>query len=87
MPVAPPFPRPATIQVFGKNEDETWKNLGADIPQGVVLDQEGFRFTKEGFREILDMVDEGISHYTAIRDSCGVGQSRPRRSWDKKLGN
>ena len=76
MPVAPPFSRPATVQVFGKNEDGTLKKLGADIPQGVVIDRRKFRFYKEGFIQLLERVAEGISHYTAIYDSCEVSRDR-----------
>ena len=76
MPVAPPFSRPATVQVFGKNEDGTLKKLGADIPRGVVIDRKKFRFYKEGFIQLLERVAEGISHYTAIHDSCEVSKDR-----------
>ena len=76
MPVAPPFSRPATVQVFGKNEDGTLKKLGADIPRGVVIDRRNFRFYKEGFIQLLERVDEGILHYTEIHDSCEVSHER-----------
>lgn len=76
MPVAPPFSSPATVQVFGKNEDGTLKKLGADIPRGVVIDRKKFRFYKEGFIQLLERVAEGISHYSEIHDSCKVSQER-----------
>ena len=76
MPVAPSFSRPATVQVFGKNEDESWEKLGADIPRGVEIDRRKFRFYKEGFIQLLERVSEGISHYRAIHDSCEVIQDR-----------
>ena len=79
MPVAPPLPRPATVQVFGKNEDGTLAKLGADIPQGVVVDQNGFRFTAEGFNEVLERVAEGVTHYTALRDSYDSSHARFER--------
>lgn len=79
MPVATPFPTPATVQVFGKNEGGTLKQLGADIPEGVVIDRNCFRFTVEGFRQLMERVDRGIVHYTAIRDSGDVNETRRNR--------
>ena len=79
MPVAPPLPRPATVQVFGKNEDGTLAKLGRDIPQGVVVDQDGFRFTAEGFNEILERVAEGVRHYISLRDSYDSNHARFER--------
>ena len=76
MPVAPPFPRPATVRVFGKNEDGTLHQLGEDIARGVVIDNELFRFTVEGFKEILNRVGEGIRHYAALIEAPGT---KPRR--------
>ena len=79
MPVAPPLPRPATVQVFGKNEDGTLEKLGGDISQGVVIDQDGFRFTADGFSEILERVAEGVTHYTVIRASFDSNHPRFER--------
>ena len=76
LPVAPPLPRPATVQVFGKNEDQTLEKLGADILKGVVIDREGFRFTVEGFRGLLERVDRGIKHYTELRESYDNSHAR-----------
>ena len=76
MPVAPPLPRPATVQIFGRNEDGTLIKLGEDIHGGVVIDKEGFRFTVEGFREILERVNDAIAHYTEQRASLVEGASR-----------
>ena len=76
MPVAPPLPRPATVQVFGRNEDETLAKLGEDIQGGVVVDREGFRFTVEGFHNILKRVSDAVRHYTAERESLAVSAPR-----------
>ena len=79
MPVAPPLPIPATVRVFGKNEDKTLIQLGPDIPRGVVIDGEVFRFTVDGFKDILERVDEGIRHYTQLRDSYDRNHPRFNR--------
>ena len=79
MPVAPPLPRPATVQVFGKKEDGTLARLGTDIPRGVVVDQGGFRFTAEGFKEVLERVAEGVRHYTVLRESYDSSHARFQR--------
>ena len=76
LPVAPPLPRPATVQAFGKNEDQTLKKLGADIPKGVVIDRDRFRFTGEGFNELLGRVVVGIEHYSELRESLSEGHAR-----------
>ena len=76
MPVAPPLPRRATVQVFGKNGDGTLARLGEDIAQGAFVDQDGFRFTAEGFNEVLERVAEGVRHYTTLRES--YNSSHPR---------
>ena len=76
MPVAPPLSRPAAVRVFCKMEDNTLEQLGEDIPEGVVIDKERFRFTVNGFEQLLERVDRGIEHYTALRD--GYGESHPR---------
>ena len=82
MPVAPPLPTPATIQVFGKKKNGTLKQLGADIPRGVVIDRKNFHFTVEGFIQLLERVAEGIFHYTEIRDSCDVDSPRHNKAQD-----
>ena len=69
MPVAPPLARSATVQVFGKTVNDTVVKLGEDIPQCVIIDKEGFRFTGEGFRDILDRVNAGLDYYHAERKS------------------
>lgn len=79
MPVAPPLARPATVRVLGKNEDGTLEQLGEDISRGVVIDNERFRFTVEGFKEILDRVGEGIRHYKALLESPDTKQRRLAR--------
>ena len=79
MPVAPPLPRPVTVQVLGKNEDGSLARLGSDIPRGVVVDQNGFRFTAEGFNEILERVAEGVRHYTELRASYESSHARFER--------
>ena len=76
IPVAPPLPRPAAVQMFAKNEDRTLVKLGADIPRGVVIDREGFRFTVEGFNNLLKRVGEGIKHYTELRESYEESNAR-----------
>lgn len=82
MPVAPRFPTPATIRVFGKNENGTLKKLGDDIPRGVVIDRKNFHFTVEGFSQLLEKVAEGKTHYTAILDCCEINQNRRKRLKD-----
>lgn len=79
LPVAPPFPRSATVEVYAKNEDSTPAKLGADIPGGVVLDGGRFRFTVEGFRAILENAGQGIGHYTALRDTYDNSNRRYSR--------
>ena len=76
LPVAPPFPSLASVQVFGKNEDGTLAKLGVDIPKGAVIDQEGFRFTVGGFKDILERVSDGINHYEEIRECIGSSNRR-----------
>lgn len=79
MPVAPPLARPGTVRVLGKNEDGTLEQLGEDISRGVVIDNERFRFTVEGFKEILERVGEGIRHYTALLESPDTNRRRLAR--------
>ena len=86
MPVAPPLARPTTLRVFGRNEDRTLEQLGEDILRGVVIDNERFRFTVEGFKEVLERVGEGIKHYTALIEAPDTKTrrlSRLRGSIDK----
>ncbi len=83
MPVAPPLPRPATVQVFGKNNGGTLERLGDDIPRGVVIDRKGFRFTSDQFSQILQRVDQGISHYIALRESFEEGSRRFERQAER----
>lgn len=85
MPVATPFLRPATVQVFAKKEDGTLQKLGPDIPQGVVIDRNRFRFTVEGFGQLLERVAEIITQFAAIRDSYAEG-SRNHEKQVKRIG-
>ena len=62
--------------MFVKKEDRTLVKLRADIPRGVVIDREGFRFTVEGFNNLLERVGEGIKHYTKLRESYDESNSR-----------
>ena len=76
MPVAPPLSRLATIRVLAKKQDETLAQLGEDIPRGVVIDQGRFRFTVDGFGQLLERVLGGIEHYKALRDGYNEGHGR-----------
>ena len=79
MPVAPPLSRPATVQVLAKGQDGKLLQLGEGIPEGVVIDKGRFRFTVEGFEEILERVDRGIDHYTVLRDGYEESDGRFKR--------
>ena len=76
MPVAPPFPRSITVQLFARREDGSLAKLGEDIQRAVVVDKEGFRFTVEGFHAILDRVNEAMAHYTLQHEALANGDAR-----------